>query len=92
MSMPVIKPCTITLEESVGDIIESIAMEESSISHILNAESEKLEAIINIPNVSAEELLAANESIKNTVDIIVQLELNLQAKLSLFSDIICQLA
>lgn len=92
MSMPVITPGTITREEGVGDIIESIAMEEKSISHILNAEGEKLQAIINKDDVSVSDLLAANLSVKNAVDAVIQLELNLQKKLGLFTDIICKLA
>ncbi|MEF9919903.1 MAG: hypothetical protein RSC93_07440 [Erysipelotrichaceae bacterium] len=90
MSMPVIKPGTITRGESIGDILESIANQESGISHILNAESEKLNKIINSPNVSAEQLLAANKSVKNTVDSIISLEMNLKNKLSLFQETICQ--
>ncbi|MEG1066605.1 MAG: hypothetical protein RR929_04340 [Erysipelotrichaceae bacterium] len=90
MSMPVIVPGTITREEAVGNIIESIAMEEKGISHILNAESEKLNAIINSPNVSAEALIAANKSVKKTVDNIIDLEMNLKNKLNLFSETICQ--
>ncbi|MEG0842026.1 MAG: hypothetical protein RSF69_05785 [Erysipelotrichaceae bacterium] len=90
MSMPVIKPGSITRGESIGDILESIANQESGISHILNAESEKLNKIIQSPNVSAEQLLAANKSVKNTVDSIINLELNLKNKLSLFQEMICQ--
>ncbi|MEG0365335.1 MAG: hypothetical protein RR585_00770 [Coprobacillus sp.] len=92
MSMPIIKPGTITRDESVGDIIESVAMEESSISHVLNAEGEKLQTIINMDDVSYSDLIAANKSVKNTIDSVIQLELNLQKKLSIFSDIICKLA
>lgn len=47
MGMPVIQPGTMTREESVADIIDSIAAEESAIAHILNAESEKLQAVID---------------------------------------------
>lgn len=92
MSMPIIKPGTITRDESVADIIESVAMEESSISHILNAEGEKLQAIINMEDVSYSDLIAANKSVKSTIDSVIQLEMNLQKKLNMFSDIICQLA
>ncbi|MEG2311468.1 MAG: hypothetical protein RSB72_02080, partial [Bacilli bacterium] len=68
MGMPIIKPGTITRGESIGNIIESIAYEESGIAHILNAESEKLNSIINMPNINFEQLIAANKSVKNTVD------------------------
>ncbi|MEG0994864.1 MAG: hypothetical protein RSE91_02730 [Bacilli bacterium] len=90
MGMPIIKPGTITRGESVGDIIESIAMEESGISHILNAESEKLNKIISNPDVTAADLINANKSVKNTVDTIINLEMNLKNKLNLFSSEICK--
>lgn len=92
MGMPVIQPGTITREESVADIISSIAAEESAIAHILNAESEKLQTIIDMSGVTAEDLLAANRSVKATVDAVIQLELALKNKLSLFSDMICQVS
>lgn len=90
MGMPIIKPSDITREQAVGDIIESIAMEEKSIAHVLNAESEKLNKIISTPNVTAQQLIAANKSIKNTVDTIIMLESVLQSKLALFESMICQ--
>ncbi|MEG1647190.1 MAG: hypothetical protein RR325_00295 [Bacilli bacterium] len=90
MGMPIITPGTITRGEAVGDIIESIAMEESGISHVLNAESEKLNSIINTPNVTPEQLIYANKSVKNTVDSVINLELTLKNKLNLFSSEICK--
>ncbi|MEG1528553.1 MAG: hypothetical protein RR248_05615 [Clostridia bacterium] len=89
MSMPVIKPGTITRGEAIGDIIESIAMQESGLSHILNAESEKLMAVVN-GNATVEDLFAINASVKNTISAISRLEMQLQAKLSMFSDTVCQ--
>lgn len=92
MGMPVIKPGTITREESVADIIDSIAIQESAIAHILNGESEKLQTIINMSNASASDLMAANRSVKNAVDTVIQLENGLKNKLALFSDMICQIS
>lgn len=89
MGMPIITPSNVTREQSVGDLIESIAMEESSIAHILNAESEKLNLIISQPNVTPQQLMAANKSVKATVDSIIRMEAALQAKLNLFESIIC---
>lgn len=91
MGMPVIRPGTITREESVADIISSIAAEESAVAHILNAESEKLEAVINNPAATADELLATNRSVKNAVDTVIRLELTLKSKLELFQSMICQI-
>ena len=44
MSMPVISmhPNPITMCQAVTDLLESIALEETALSHILNAEGEKL--------------------------------------------------
>ncbi|MEG0995301.1 MAG: hypothetical protein RSC24_13035 [Clostridium sp.] len=90
MGMPIIKPSDITREQSVGDIIESIAMEESAIAHILNAESEKLNKVIADPNATPQQLMATNKSIKNTIDAIIRMESVLQSKLNLFESMICQ--
>ncbi|MEG1647750.1 MAG: hypothetical protein RR325_03185 [Bacilli bacterium] len=90
MGMPIIKPGTITRGDAVGNIIESIANEETGISHILNAESEKLNSIINMPNITPADLIAANKSVKNTVDTVISLEMNLKNKLNLFASTICK--
>lgn len=91
MGMPVIRPGTITREESVGNIIISIAAEESAIAHILNAESEKLQAVVNNPAATFEELMAINRSVKNAVDTVIRLEMALKAKLEMFQSIVCQI-
>ena len=90
MGMPVINPSDITREEAVGNLLESIAMEESAIAHILNAESEKINKVVSNPNSTVEDLLAANKSVKRTIDAIVRMESVLQAKLSVFESMICE--
>lgn len=90
MSMPVIIPGTITREEAIGEIIESIAMEESSLSHILNAESEKIMAVVGDPDATFDQLMAVNRSVKSTISAISRIESMLQAKLDLFQPIICE--
>lgn len=90
MGMPVIQPGTITREVSVGNIIESIALEERAIAHILNAESEKLQAVINMPNTTVAQLLTVNKSVKNSVDTVIRLESALLSKFNLFAGVICQ--
>lgn len=90
MGMPVINPGTITRKEAVGDIIESIAMQEMSLAHILNAEGEKLQAIIDSSTATPEQMLQANQSVKTTINAISRLEMQLQAKLDLFKTTICE--
>ena len=89
MGMPIISPGTITREEAVGNIIESVAMEEAGLAHILNAESEKLLAVVNNPQSTAEELMAVNRAVRNAINAITRLEVMLQGKLSMFDCIIC---
>ncbi|MEG0768632.1 MAG: hypothetical protein RSG59_01810 [Ruthenibacterium sp.] len=90
MGMPVIKPGTITRGDAVGNIIESVAMEEAAFAHILNAESEKLMAVVNNNSATPEQLLAINESVQKAISAISRLEMQLKAKLDLFSGTICQ--
>lgn len=80
----------ISKEEAVGAIITSIAMEESALAHILNAESEKLLEVVNTSGASSAQLMAVNESVKNTINAINKLEMLLQLKLSLFKDTVCE--
>ena len=83
MGMPVITSSTTTREQAITDIIQSVALEETALSHILNAEGEKLQKILSL-NVSQETILAANRSVESMVDAAAQLETILQSKLELF--------
>lgn len=86
MSMPVITPSNVTKCQAITDIIESVALEQTALSHILNAEGEKLQAVIAINGVTSEQLLAVNDSVQSMVNSITRLEMILQAKLELFKD------
>lgn len=89
MGMPVLVPGSITEEAAVGNLLTSVAMEESALAHILNAESEKLLSVVNHAQTSTE-LLAVNRSVEGTVRAVTQLELLLLAKLDLFRDAMCK--
>ncbi len=85
MSMPIIEPSDTSREQAITDLIESIALEETALSHILNAEGEKLQAVIAIEGVTTEELLAVNKSVECMVKAITQLEMVLKSKLDIFA-------
>ncbi|MEG1142586.1 MAG: hypothetical protein RSE41_09115 [Clostridia bacterium] len=89
MSMPVIVPSTTTRDQAITDVIESVALEQTGLSHILNAEGEKLQAVIAMPGVTSAELLDVNKSVQNMVSSITMLETVLQMKLDIFSCNIC---
>lgn len=83
MSMPVIVPGTVTREQAISDIIESIALQETGLSHIINAEGEKIQKVVATATTT-EEMLEVNKSVKSMIDSVSQLEMLLQAKLQLF--------
>jgi hypothetical protein len=73
-NLPNITPTIdITRKDAINLIIASIAMEELGLSHILNAEGEKLQYVLGtLPGVSApavtlSDLLAVNDSIRKTL-------------------------
>lgn len=49
MGMPVITPSTTTRTQAITDIIESVALQETALSHILNAEGEKIQKMVALP-------------------------------------------
>lgn len=61
----------ITRDDAVNQILSSVAMEELGLSHIINAEGEKLQYILGTlpgitgPAATIEDLLSANESVQN---------------------------
>ena len=61
----------ITRDDAVNQILSSIAMEELGLSHIINAEGEKLQYVLGTlpgitgPGATIEDLLNTNESIQN---------------------------
>ncbi|MEG1948604.1 MAG: hypothetical protein RR140_03475 [Clostridia bacterium] len=83
--MPVIVPGTGTTEQAINDLIESVALEQTGLSHILNAEGEKIQAMLAVHGVTADQLLAVNASVQETINSVSQLEMVLQNKLNLFS-------
>ncbi|MEF9939760.1 MAG: hypothetical protein RR225_04395 [Clostridium sp.] len=85
MSMPIIVPGTGTTIQAINDIIESVALEETALSHILNAEGEKIQAFVAMSGVTPDQLLAVNTSVQNMITSITNLEMILQNKLNLFA-------
>lgn len=83
MSMPVITNGTGTRVQAITDIITSVALEETALSHILNAEGEKIQAIVAMAT-TAEELISVNTSVESMVKAVTDLETVLQEKLKLF--------
>ena len=89
MSMPSFPPCgaDMTKEEALTMIIASIAMEELALSHIVNAEGEKLQYVLGTlpgkrtPCASTQEILAVNKSVASLLDTVAQSQMLLKGKL-----------
>lgn len=87
MSMPVIAmhEHPISMCQAINDLIASIALEEAALSHILNAEGEKIQRAVAL-ECSVEQLIAVNESVVNMVGAISNLENVLRDKLEFVSN------
>jgi len=91
MSMPTFPTNmnTPTPEEALSQIISSIAMEELGLSHIINAEGEKIQYVLGTlegttppTGVTLQDILNVNESVQNMLETILFKNIILKAKLS----------
>ncbi len=97
MSMPSFPKngADMTREQAITMIVASIAMEEQALSHIIDAEGEKLRYILGrlegvcSPHACAKEVLEVNNSITKMLDLVMQNQLLLKNKLSTALDAGC---
>ena len=90
MSLPTlpVMPPHCNVEGALCQILLSIAMEEIGLSHIINAEGEKLQYILGTlpgtrhPNPSVSQVLAVNESVKDMLQQVAFNQMLLNAKMS----------
>jgi hypothetical protein len=80
--MPEIALDDIDLDQALTNVIASIALEEAALSHILNAEGEKIQAAVAIPTITADELIGINNAVSEVMDAVSQIESALQEKLN----------
>lgn len=88
MSMPTIECKHVDKCCAAASLLQSIALEETAISHILNAEGEKLQKAISLSECSHDDLLDVNKSVEDMVDKITALEIVLKSKLDLITPIL----
>lgn len=76
-----VKVCTNTpYQQAITDLIESVALEETALAHILNAEGEKIQAAIAL-KLPIKDLLEINCSVESMISAITRLEIILHGKL-----------
>lgn len=89
MSLPTLpnSDSNITRDDAINYLLTSIAMEELGLSHIINAEGEKIQYVLGTlpgatgPNATIEEILSTNNSVKNILDSTLQNQLLLKGKM-----------
>ena len=84
MTMPTIPPRTI--EQSVADLMHSVALEEVALAHIINAEGEKLQKLAELAT-SAQELLDFQAGLSNVLEHLIKFQMLLQFKLDKVNEI-----
>ena len=82
MSMPVLPEPnkSLTKQDALNMILSSIALEETALSHIINAEGEKIQHILKT-SCSNTEILAVNKSVDNLLETIMQNQIILKSKM-----------
>lgn len=85
MGMPIITSANIDRDDAITDIVQSVALEQAALSHILNAEGEKIQWVI-AGGYEPETVLETNKSVRSMVESVTRLEMVLQSKLGLFED------
>jgi uncharacterized repeat protein (TIGR01451 family) len=75
--------------KAITDVVQSAALQEAAISHILNAEGEKIQEIVAMyesGDATAEQVAAVNNSAVDLVNALNMLESAIQSKLRLLAD------
>ena len=76
--------------QATTDLIASTALQQAALSHILNAEGEKIQKVLSLSAVTTNEIASVNKSVSTMVDSVARLELLIQGKLQLFGNALCK--
>lgn len=76
----------VSFDQAVIDLMESIALQESALSHILCAETQKMKAALSMEELDLCKLLEVNDSATNMVHAVANLELVLKEKLEFIAN------
>lgn len=75
---------------AITSIIKSVADEQSALARLIKAEAKKVKVVTCAAGVSVDQILTTNESAREMVVAITELETVLQTKLALFGDCLCE--
>jgi len=94
MSMPNISPSSTTPCQAITDLLETIALQEAGLAHIINAEGEKIQQVLDMvkdrnSDVSVADLIAVNQVVNETLTKVIKLEMVLEFKLEEINRLEC---
>lgn len=83
MSMPSLPEPNpdLTKEQALNMILTSIALEETALSHIINAEGEKIQSVLAHYPCNVDAILSVNNSVKETLEVVMQNQMLLKSKM-----------
>ena len=80
-NIPDIKPdIDITMEETIKLLLASIALEELSLAHIMNAEAEKIQEVVKCSCGKLDGLLSIDDSVERILRDVIKKEMLLEFK------------
>lgn len=79
---------SVTRDQAINNIIDSVASEQTALSKIIEAESLKIKAATE-HYVECDDLLCVNKSVESMLNTITKLEIILQSKLQMFECTYC---
>lgn len=92
MSMPTIpdiKPdIEVTFEETIRLLLASVALEELSLAHIMNAEAEKIQEVIKCSCGKVHDLICIDESVDRVLRDVIKKEMLLEFKFENILDLL----
>ncbi len=82
IEIPVETPCN--RHQVITDLIESVALQQTALAHVLNAGAEQLEVVLEKEDI--EYILKFNDSLTDIINAVNKLEVILNLKLSIFEN------
>ncbi len=78
----------ISRRQAVTHVIESIAMEEKAVSHVLDAEARKICEALNVCRADIQDFIAIDQSVCECIKNLIKLQMLLQFKLEEIKDFV----
>lgn len=71
----------VTQEQALTDLLESIALEEAALAHLINAEAEKVQNLAAVTGTDPQTAIDIQEAVRGVLTTAIKMQLLLQFKL-----------